>query len=264
VEKSLIPSAAIAPSMAGCLDHDLEMHQAYERVVPKLTTTEDDELEPLNLNAGVLVTRILGALPGILEHRAELEQLITFDVTQLDQLKEHTLALGHAFGLRRAAPDGIDDVPEFARRLRAMREQLQADGHTLVKRGFLDAAVLRRLRGSKAHLAVAFDVLALVEVFIEQWDAIQGRTAVTLEELDAARREANCLVAALGQRSQERPQEEANELTYRLLYSRVVRDYSEVRTALQFLRRKHGDAERIAPSPFPGCKGALGRRPSKY
>jgi hypothetical protein len=79
--------------------------------------------------------------------------------------------------------------------------------------------------------------------------------ALTRAELEEARLGADRLLAALGRQAEAEPNVDPNEVIYRQLYSRVVRAYAEVRDALRFLRRKQGDAERIAPSIFPRPKG---------
>jgi hypothetical protein len=211
------------------------------------------------LNVGVVVTTVLGAIPEILEHRAALERLFTFDVGELDGLKEPTLALGHAYGLHRASPERVDVVPELARSQRATRALLHADANALAARGLLDSERVSSLRGNKAHRLVAFDVLALVELFLQSWGSIREKTALTLVELMRAQKGANQLLLALGTRSRAKPDVVPDNLIYRQLYTRVVRTYAEVRCGLQFLRRKQGDAEAIAPSLFPATR-KRGRR----
>jgi len=204
------------------------------------------------------VTLVLGAVPRIVRHRETLAQLVTFDVAQVDSLQEYALALGHAHGMRRAAPGPPVNVAELARSQKAIREQLLTDARALASRALLDPERIARLDSGPARLSIAFDVIGLVELFLQSWSAIRAKTAVPRAELEHARSEANRLIAELGRRRRRRGRgasaadDDPHELTYRQIYTRLVRAYVDVRQALLFVRRAEGDANRIAPSPYRG------------
>jgi hypothetical protein len=248
-------SSATHPPCPGAVadaPSEQQMHLAYERVVQQLPAPPFDRPLPLNVNVGTWLLTMLGAVPRILPHRPTLARLPTFDVTQLDQLQLHALALAHAQGLRNAAAEATNDVTELARRQRETRERLLVDAAALAQRGHLEPARVDKLAEGVSYLAIAFDVVGLVELLFEHWSAIAGKTAVTRQELELARRGANQLVAALGRRQQTDPGDDPQDRIYREIFSRVTRAYSDVRQALQFIRRKEGDADRMAPSAYRG------------
>jgi hypothetical protein len=226
------------------------MHLAYERVVRLLEDDPVERLDAINVDVPALVTRVLGAVPRILEHRGLLAQLVTFDVSQVDHLRDYALALAHAHGLRRAAPPPPRDVAELAHAQKLVRQRLLADARALASHALLDPKRIARLHSGRAYLAIAFDVLALVGLFLESWSNLEGKTAVTRGELDQARSDAERLVAAVGRSRRLRPERDRREQRFRQIYTRLFRAYSDVRHALSFVRRVEGDASRIAPSPF--------------
>lgn len=249
--KSPLPPAP-APAPGESADSVQSMHLSYERVVERLRERPIQKLEPVNLNVPVLVTTVLGALPWIAQHRDMLARLLTFDITHVDELELYTYALAHAHSMKRAAPDSPIAVAELAAEQKATREQLLIDARALASRELLDPERVGKLDNGPSHLAIAFDVVGLVGLFLESWSVVEHKTGVTRNELERARLDANRLVAALGRRQQLDPSRDPEEQIYRQIYTWVARAYSDVRKALSFLRRQEKDAHRIAPSPYPG------------
>lgn len=229
-----------------------EMHLAYALVVQDIQTRPTEKLEPINVNVGTLLLTVLGAIPRIGPHRATMALLPTFDISQVDDLQLYALALAEAHGLRRSAAQPNNDVTELARAQRQMREQLLLDARALAKRHLLDGKRVDKLASGTSYLSIAFDVVGLAGLFLEHWPAIDGKTGTTLQELERARKGASELVTAIGQRQQDDDADDAGERIYREIYSRLHRAYADVRKALTFLRRKEGDANRIAPSAYKG------------
>jgi hypothetical protein len=229
-----------------------EMHLAYELVVQEVQARPSERLEPLNVNVGTLLLTVLGAVPKIAPHRATLAQLPTFDIAQFDDLQLYALALAEAHGLRQGAAEPPHDLTELARKQRKTREQLLVDARALAKRGFVDPKRVDKVGGGLSYLSIAFDVVGLVGLLLENWNLIQGKTGVTRQELEQARKTSNQLVAALGRKQQLDDDDDPNDRIYREIFSRLTRAYSDVRRALQFIRRNEGDANRIAPSAYPG------------
>ncbi len=254
-----------SPEAAELLGDDDLMHLAYERVLHLIEKRPIERLETANVDVTKFVTTVLGALPKIMQHRNTLAQLVSFDVAQVDHLKSYALALGHAHAMRRAAHVSRADLDELVRRQRDTRKQLKLDARALASRGLLDPKRLAGLRGGSSVLAVAFDVIGLVELMLESWNTIATKTAVTAKELVQARADANRLVVAVGRKRQARraAQDDPDVRTYNQIYTALARAYSEVRAALRFIRRAQGDADFIAPSPYPGrAKRSRSRTPS--
>lgn len=229
-----------------------DMHVAYELIVQDLQGNPIERLEPVNVNVATLLLTVLGALPRIAPHRPVLEQLPTFDVAQLDDLELCAYALAGAHSLRKGAAEPSNHVAELARLQKETRDLLQSDARALVKRGLLDGKRVAKLDSGTSHLALAFDVVALVSLFLQNWNAIDGKCGITLPELEKARKQASQLVAAIGRRQQTAEEDDPDDIVYRQIFTRLTRAYTDVRKALSFIRRKEGDANRIAPSAYRG------------
>jgi hypothetical protein len=236
-----------------------EMHVAYELLVHEVLARPLEKLEPINVNVGTLLLAVLGAIPRIAPHRPTLALLPTFDIAQVDDLQLYALALAQAHGLRRGAAEPPDAVTELARLQKETRDQLLVDAGALARRGLLDQKRIAKLARGTSYLAIAFDVVGLVGLFLERWHANSGKTGLSLEELEMARKGASQLVAAIGYRQQSDSDDDPDERIYRELFSRLNRAYSDVRRALTFIRRNEGDADRIAPSAYRGRPKSSGK-----
>src|SRR5690606_27032462 len=98
-----LPTLAPPPDALNLIEPSDSMHLAYDRVTQLLATHPIERLEPINVEVPNLVTLVLGAIPKIMRHRALLAQLVTFDLTFVDELEQYALALGYAHAIRRAA-----------------------------------------------------------------------------------------------------------------------------------------------------------------
>jgi hypothetical protein len=105
---------------------------------------------------------------------------------------------------------------------------------------------------------VAFDVLGLVRIFEKNWASIEANTGATVTELARAKVLANRLITALGRREQAPPPKSETSLLRQRAFTLLVRAYAEVRHALTYIRRHHGDVDKIAPSLWAG----RGKRPA--
>lgn len=252
MKKTQLIKPAPSPDALDLIEPKDSMRVAYAHVLRRLATCPVERLEPVNVDVPKLATMVLGAVPKIMRHRGLLAQLVTFDIAHVDELEQYALALGYAHAMRRAADLSPLDVRELVGSLRATRRQLSIDARALASRGLIDGKRLARLKGGSGYLAVALDVVGLVQLMLENWAAIAGKTGTSAAELRRARADANRLVLAVGRRGQLERMDDPDEQLYRQFYSLLVRAYSEVRAALCFVRRAQGDANKIAPSAYPG------------
>lgn len=192
-------------------------------------------------------------MPEIRACRQSLvDQLPKFDIQQFDRLETFTLALGHAQTVYQTATEPPASLIALSDNATKMREVLLADVMTLVKRGLIEAAVLDDLKGTNGYKNLAFDLFALANIFRNNWAKISDRTSVETSELDQAEMLADQLITAVGEREQS-PAIAALAVRDRQgAFTLFVRAYDEVRTAIMYLRRQQGDADKIAPSLYAG------------
>jgi hypothetical protein len=115
-------------------------------------------------------------------------------------------------------------------------------------------SALGRMRGGRGYQNVAFDVLRLVALLREHWDAIEGRVGVTTEELDQAEAGANRLLVAAARRLQPGTPATADLRVRAFTY--LYETYDDVRQMVSFLRWKQGDEGEWAPAWYRGGRKA--------
>jgi hypothetical protein len=140
----------------------------------------------------------------------------------------------------------------LTRDARTQRDILLTDVAALVKRGHLEAAVLRELNHSRSAKGIAFDLLALSIVLRKHAQTHATRTGLGTSDIDAAELVAQELIVALGKRNKA-PAELAQVTRDRqAVFTLLVNAYGDARAAVAYLRRKQGDVDSIAPSLYAG------------
>jgi len=238
------------------VDHD-QFHLAFQRLQTQIEALPESDLEPINLDIPTTVATVLGAEPEVQPLRSALVALPTFDIRHVDQLRDRALALGHAHSQFRIAGGPPDDIDELVEQMIDARDRFHTDASALVRRGLLDGDRVNKLRGGNSYRMIAFDVIGLVGLFLESWDAINGKTALEVAELEEARATANRLVAAVGLREQGPALRSKAAIVRHKAYTLLVRGYNETRQAIAFVRRSQGDVDDITPSLYAG----RGKRP---
>jgi len=245
-------STNVTLDLAPASQDEAQFHLGFERVEALVRAVPAEDLEPINLEVPSTVATVLGAYPEIVALRPELLGLSTFNVFQIDRLRDFALALGHTHAEFRAAGGTADNVGAQAAECLEIRDRFHADATALAKRGLVDEARVSKLRGGNSYRMIAFDIVGLAAVFLERWPAIAGKTALETTEIEDARRKANQLVAAIGLREQAEPAVSEVSRLRQQAYTLLVRAYNDTRDAIAFVRRAQGDVDKIAPSLYAG------------
>jgi hypothetical protein len=237
--------------------------EAFETNLACIRAVPEDRYPSITVDVQSSVATLLGAWKEIRPLRAEIvEHLPTFDIALFDKLEPYTLALGHAQTEYKTANEPQASLVALGETVAKTREILIAEVNTLIVRGIVNAAVLNELKGANGYKNTAFDVFALSNILKNRWDAISTRTSLTRQELDEAENQADLLVTRYGEKEQA-PVIAAQATRDRLAaFTLVTEVYEEVRAAIGYLRRKHGDADSIAPSLYVG-RSSTKKNPSE-
>lgn len=227
------------------------LREALERVRPDIERLSEAELLPINLDPLEVATTVSGALAGLLAMRGDIESTFkVFDFSCLDKLENYVLALIQAETVCRGTAVKAIQLSELAQDGYALRCRLIADVKLLVTRGLLTAPRLAKQTGPNGYRATAADLLTLATLLREHWTLIERNSPVHLDEVERAERVGDQLLHAIGTRDKSSPRWiQAAEQRARA-YALVVRAYGELRCAIEYLRRHHGDIETIAPSLY--------------
>lgn len=234
--------------------------EAYERVLPDMEALAEGDLVFMNLDIPSAVATTLGAWKEIAAFREQVKALHGFDVEQFDKLEAYALAAWHAHSVHLAASTPAVALPELGDKAAATREQLLLDATALAKRGFIDGSRLRELKGPIGYKNVAVDIGMLVTLLREKWSSIEGKTALSAAELDAAETLADDLISAVGHREQA-PVIVADAADKRQrAFSLLVKTYDQARRAISYLRWNKSDIDAIAPSLYAGRQNTNHRK----
>ena len=231
-------------------DVTLAAAHALELVAPELLALDALTLHPVNVDVADAALIVLGAAPDIASHRAALVALCGEEQARsVDRLELLARAALQAHARYRVVETGADIVP-LAEQLSSVRATLVAEVRALIARRVLPAGTIGSLVGGKGYKDLCVDVLQLVSVLTDQWETVGPKTGLGREELDRADALANQLATAVGLREQG-VRSPAADLRQRAL-TLFAETYDDVRRMIWYLRWKHGDADRIAPSIFRG------------
>jgi hypothetical protein len=212
----------------------------------------------VNVNIAEVVETVLSAAGDIVRLRPQLEKIELFDLSTVDTLEDAALALLVAHNrYKRRCSERVKLAP-LGQEQRKVRRQLIAATAPFVALGLLDGSRIKKFTGA-SYRRLAFDVVTLVDIFLGRWDDFVDKTPLSRQQLETLRANAERFLKALGSRQANGATAAAAALAQRQAFTLLVRNYTEIRTTLQFLRREQGDAETIAPSLFR-CRG---RRPGK-
>jgi hypothetical protein len=134
----------------------------------------------------------------------------------------------------------------------ATRETMRMDLAALVNRGLIDDTRLSAFNGFVGYKNVGFELIDYASLFQACWATIQGKTALTLEEVQNAKALGEQLVRAAGEREQAPATVAATARIRQQALTLLMKAYDETRRGIEFLRWHANDADAIAPSLFAG------------
>lgn len=224
-----------------------------ERLMPELMAIPIGDLIQVNVDIVNAATIVLGNLPEIRALRVDIVKAVNdFNVDAIDRLEEYTLALYEAHGRYYVATKPRGELEQAIEEGTKLRQVLLADTNALTTRGLIDEAKFSELLGTVGHKNLAMDLNILYQVLKESWPTIQGKCAVTLEEIEHAMRLSQRIMRLVGLRDEgTEGVAEAAEVRTRC-FTKFVKAYNEVQRGVACVRWNHGDAEKIAPPLYPG------------
>jgi len=227
-------------------DTGLLMTAAYERVKAKAARYPVAELLDIRVPVGDMIQTIVGSLSQLHAHRAEIARVGDCDLEHLDNLEDYVYALGYLYSRMREA-SGKPSI-KTVEQLVASRQLFHAHATALAYSGFFDKDRIARLNRGKSYQDLAYDVIGITNLFLENWAALETNTMITRVQLVQAQATATALIRTLGEREQKPGDRAELSLLYRQVYTLAYNAYNEVREALTYARRREKDVATIAPS----------------
>ncbi|HET9953134.1 MAG TPA: hypothetical protein VFQ61_01450 [Polyangiaceae bacterium] len=227
--------------------------EAVERLRPFYQALPRHELLRINIDIPSAIVTVLGALPQIRKLRPSVcQQTPEHDMRLFDSIEDAALALNelHAqYLLATRPPDGLQQLITEATEL---RDRLLADVSALTTRGFIDRNDLVELKRTSGHRNLAFDLNLLQLLLRRSWAQIQGKSAVTVSELDRASKLQQRILRVIGERALTTSTiTSARDLRQRA-FTYFVHAYDQTRRAITYLLWDSPNPSAIPPSLYSG------------
>lgn len=146
-----------------------------------------------------------------------------------------------------AATEIPSDLSPRHEEVRRAYQLLITDADALANRGHLDPSVLDAARDIQGYRALIRSTRVLVQTLREHWSSFEGRSPLSIADLDQAELAAQRMAQAMGDRDYGVSRAPAAELRARAL-SKLVDSYDEVRRMMTFVRWQQDDVDALAPS----------------
>jgi len=235
------------------VDEQSEFEEAFKRVEPELAALSPDEIAPINLEIASAVATVLFLWTGILKLRDTIVRgLIGFDIARFDKIEDYAMALGYANTMYLVATQPPDELQAIYDESAAMRETLYTDTMALIRRGFINEASIKELKGLTGYKNIAVDLQILATVLKASWSTIENNCGIQISELDHALKLSTVMFGIVGFRENGSAAQVATADTRARAYTLFTRAYDDARRAVIFLRWHEGDADSIAPSLHTG------------
>jgi hypothetical protein len=256
--------ATSTPHKAPTSDHPVSRLQAaYDRCLPAMAALADNDLAAVNIDVGVAITTVRGALAKIAAFRPRFAaELPALDTTPLDQLEDYALALAHAQGLYLTAVTPPEAIGQLGQEALELRDLLHSDAQAMARHALVDAQRIRGLKQGMGYRGTAFDLIGLVGVLREAWPQIEGKTPTSPAALDRAEAVADQLLGALGDREAAPAIVAALSQQRQRAFTLLFRAYDDARRAITYLRWREDDVDQIAPSLYQGRGGRAKATPA--
>ena len=170
----------------------------------------------------------------------------------LARLETYALGVWYAHLLTAPRPTGSDRA-QLVERATHLRARLLKAADALADAGLLDPQAVENIRKGAGHVDKANDLVALTALFVQHWDSIEKKTAITREQIEEAETLGPTLLVALSDSPDNKPDAalEARQRAFTLL----ARAYDEVRRAVHFVRWHEDDADAYTLSIYSRPRG---------
>lgn len=225
----------------------VRLEAAYQKVRSRFETPAFVPKPLPRLDLMRVVTRALGVAREIdaLGLRVP-EEMPEVDPLCFTELADRALAAAYAHAEHLVRPR--TKFLALLKEAKRTRTVLRASAKALEESGFL-AQEVPPVTGTNGYRNVATDLQVLVRLFEAHFPDLSGKWVTTAADLEAAK----LLVARLMDAESFRRQPSTSPVTAdirRRAFAYLIHSYDDVQRAVGFVRRREGDADRIAPSLY--------------
>lgn len=247
---AIVRSTAHLPPEDGAEDGQ-SFHDAYAMLAADITAIPEAECLTVNTDPLHAAIVAIGASKALRTLEPEIRtHLPTVDPSIVMRLLPAAKALASAHTHFVIASSPRLPIREFDEELSRFRTLFMGDVRALAARNLIDASRLSELKSPSGHMNLAVSVLALCAHLRRNWPTIQGRSGVTLEELDTAERLGARMLNAVVQRDHMPVPLIPATLARKQAFTYLMRLYDDIQRVVSFLRWKQRDIDTWCPSLY--------------
>jgi hypothetical protein len=205
-------------------------------------------VDPLHLSAVAL-----GAAPRIMQFRPRMEKFHDeVDLDLIDALPELAHALAYATGDYVRLTGSEESLQELIQEGIALRSLLIDVKELCERQGLIKGTHITQNPRLVGSVNVSRDLTAAKRFYEECDEELLKKLPITAEQIARADYLATRLLEGAGTRRATPAEVAEAELIQLQAFTCLMMAYDEARAIVKLLRRRQGDAEEIAPSPFAG------------
>ena len=251
------PTLASAAAVQASID-PLATRQALEKMRPKFKIITQGQFVPIRVDVPIFGMWVLNRVDEVATYRPKIALLPFVNQEYIDDLEAGALALLEVDSQCKVAVKLPPEVMETYREASVLRDNIREEALILVRRKLLPAGSLDAVPGDRGYRNTAVELMALGNLLRDHWSNIDGKSAITVEEVDLC----SVLAQLLFRNADDRLERAAIPAQLSLLrqqaYTWLMLAYEELRRCLFFLESAE-TVEKLFPSLF---QGRGGRKPA--
>lgn len=234
--------------------------RAYELVKPEVALFPNEKAGTINADIGLMTQSALWGMRKVEGYKELIKHHApTYDLNRIEKIRLLALALNYLQARHRFLKQA--NKTEAAAELIALRDQLRKGIDFLVSRGFVHAERLSTAALTTGHHAVAYDVIALVEILTEATSRVATPPYWSRAELADIRRKADAFFDVLGDKEFGPGADAELKLERRKVFTMLGLYWNDLYQLMCYLRREENDVTRIMPALYPARPGRRGATP---
>lgn len=222
-----------------------QMKAAYLKNEARFAALPASEHIPITMDVALTFTTSHGKLMQIPELRQRVLALPGIHRERVEEVEELLLAFGYAQAQysNHFAPTAA--IPALHEKVVKSRQVLANAVEALADVGLVPGDRRVDIKGNASRDAIALDVIGTVGQLVERWPSIEGKTALTREQLERFANDAGDLLEAIGARR--------SDTSHRISHNRnaaltlFARSWDQLRRGVSYERWEEGDVDDFLP-----------------
>lgn len=225
-----------------------ENKKSFDAQISVFTSLPNSEVRSPNADPASIVTEMKTHWPKLFAMRPRLALLYDFDIKRFDSIPEFIAALAYACAVYNMRLQPSSEFLAKVDEAIVLRGVLGTDLQSLVNHKRINVDFSKLPPMTKAYENIVTYLNTYGEFLTANWPAIEGKSAIQASDVNRALSLASDIQEDIGLRAESQI-EDAADMRART-FTVGVDTYNDARAAIQYLLRKTGGADEIAPSLF--------------